>query len=85
MSKGIDVLWQNIVEKPLLYSNLLFSPAKRAVVFGVGSALALWAFKPKGLFNEDGTPKDLQIIGNFIPVHWTTVSGFVAGASVLFI
>jgi hypothetical protein len=63
-------------------------PLRRFGVVASGTALLVWTFKPKALFDEQGKPRPMSLTGDNLqgtPIPWWTLSLLVGGLSILFI
>lgn len=81
-------LWDNVIEYPLFKLGLMENPIKRFTVFSTGTALAVWIFKPKGLFDKEGSSYPSSIYSNdksAVKVDWITASVIVGALGVLII
>jgi hypothetical protein len=85
---SIAEIWNKGVEQPLDKIGLLNNSLLRFGVFTAASAGLLWVFKPRGLFDEKGTPYQSVLTTpqqDGFHMDWMLTSVVIGAASVLFI
>lgn len=87
VASKISSFWTNWVEYPLFAAGLYTNPLKRFVVVGGLTALAIYALKPKGLFDEDGNRRPWKLSSpsdkNAVPLPAEAIPLIVGATSLL--
>lgn len=78
----LPTFWKNYVEYPLWKMGLYENKLKRFAFFTAATMILLRITKPKGLFNEDGEPREVSFDN---PLNWITASTIPGILSVLLV